>query len=67
MGKSISRKELKAGDLVFFKTGWLTKHVGIYIAGDKFLHASTSKGVTISYLTNAYWQSKYWKARRILK
>lgn len=64
-GKDIERNQLQAGDLVFFKTGPFFRHVGIYLEHDKFLHASTSLGVTISKLDNVYWKSKYWKAKRI--
>ena len=64
-GKRIEKTKLQAGDLVFFKTGKLTRHVGIYLEHGKFLHASTSHGVTISSLDNIYWKSKFWKAKRI--
>ena len=64
-GKYIKRDKLQAGDLVFFKTSKLFRHVGIYLEQGKFLHASTSLGVTISRLDNHYWKSKYWKAKRI--
>jgi len=64
-GKNIERNQLQAGDLVFFKTGKLKRHVGIYLEHGKFLHASTSQGVTISRLDNDYWKSKYWRAKRI--
>lgn len=65
IGKSVGRSELRPGDLVFFKTGWFDRHVGIYVEHGKFLHASTSSGVTISELDENYWKSAYWKARRI--
>lgn len=65
LGKKVNQSSLKIGDLVFFKTSFKVRHVGIYIGEGKFLHASTSKGVTISYLDNVYWSSKYWTARRI--
>jgi cell wall-associated NlpC family hydrolase len=40
--KKISRKKMKAGDLVFFK-GWVrTGHVGIYIGNGRFIHAPSS-------------------------
>ncbi|MCO6553023.1 MAG: C40 family peptidase [Gilliamella sp.] len=57
----------KAGDLVFFKTGRSRSglHVGIYYADGKFLHASTSKGVTYSNLNESYWKKHYWMARRV--
>lgn len=64
-GKKVSRKDLKIGDLVFFKTGRNTRHVGVYIGDNQFVHASTSRGVMISTLNN-YWNNSYWQGRRIL-
>jgi len=64
-GAEVSKDRLKAGDLVFFKTGWTTRHVGIYLSDSKFLHASTSQGVMISTLENSYWKRKYWLSRRL--
>ena len=63
--KKIKKGNLKAGDLVFFKTGFKQKHVGIYLSGNKFLHASTSKGVMISNMGNPYWKKHFLNARRI--
>ena len=65
LGKRINKSELQAGDLVFFKTGYRSRHVGIYLRNNQFLHASTSKGVIISHLNNPYWANAYWQARRI--
>lgn len=64
VGIPVSRNELNAGDLVFFKTGRRTRHAGIYIEDGRFLHASTSQGVIISRLDNPYWARHYWTARR---
>lgn len=64
-GKNINRSDLIPGDLVFFRTGHHTWHVGIYLEDKKFFHASSSKGVTISRLDNVYWKAKYWKSIRI--
>jgi cell wall-associated NlpC family hydrolase len=66
-GKKISRRKLASGDLVFFKTGWSQRHVGIYLDDDQFLHASTSKGVTRSSLRDSYWSEHFWQARRVLR
>ena len=57
--QSISRRQLKEGDLVFFKIN-STKvgHAGIFLFDEYFAHASTSRGVMISKLTDIYW-SKY--------
>ncbi|MEJ2689416.1 MAG: NlpC/P60 family protein [Deltaproteobacteria bacterium] len=65
LGKKVSTKSLRPGDLVFFKTGLYSKHVGIYLDKRKFIHASTSLGVTISSLDDYYWSKKYWKSVRI--
>lgn len=52
--------ELQEGDLVFFNTGGRgISHVGIYVQNNKFLHASTSQGVTISDLNDKYWNPKF--------
>lgn len=63
-GIEVSNK--KTGDLVFFKTGYKKRHVGIYLNKGHFMHVSTSKGVIISRLDNPYWRSHYWKTQRIL-
>lgn len=65
LGKEIGKNELQAGDLVFFRTGSNSRHVGIYLEENKFLHASQSRGVTISKLDNTYWRANYWKSIRI--
>ncbi|WP_284204939.1 NlpC/P60 family protein [Psychromonas marina] len=65
-GYLVYRNQLQIGDLVFFKTGWNTRHVGIYIGNEEFIHASTSQGVITSSLNNVYWKPRYWQAKRIL-
>ncbi|MGY6561543.1 MAG: C40 family peptidase [Luteibaculaceae bacterium] len=64
--KAISTKKLKEGDLVFFNiAGKKTSHVGVYIQNDKFVHASTKAGVTISSLQNPYYKKHFAKAARL--
>ncbi|WP_348762186.1 NlpC/P60 family protein [uncultured Salinisphaera sp.] len=65
IGLSISKSDLRIGDLVFFKTGRLSRHVGIYLGQGRFMHASSSAGVTISRLDNVYWRHHYWQSRRV--
>lgn len=64
-GVSVSRNELKPGDLVFFKSGPTGRHVGIYVADGKFLHTSSMIGVTISSLDEKYWNKRFVAARRM--
>ena len=65
LGKRTKQKTLRAGDLVFFKTGFTRRHVGIYLDDGVFVHASESGGVMKSSLESRYWADHYWKARRI--
>lgn len=55
------KEELKEGDLVFFRSGKKSRvsHVGIYLVNNFFVHSSTSSGVMISNLNEAYWKKKF--------
>lgn len=64
VGQEVSVRQLQPGDLVFFRTGWKQRHVGIYLGQGEFMHASTRQGVTLSRLDNPYWQQAWWMARR---
>lgn len=64
-GSKIRRKAVRTGDLVFFKTGRKTLHVGIAVNSGEFLHASTSNGVMISKLGKSYWRNRFLAARRV--
>ena len=51
----VSKRNLREGDLVFFHNGRkkrIASHVGIYLKDNKFIHASTSRGVIISSLND---------------
>ncbi len=72
-GEKIKIKDVEKGDLLFFKTSKRSNrinHVGmvVTIEGDevKFIHASTSRGVTVSSLREGFWNSAFVKATRIL-
>jgi cell wall-associated NlpC family hydrolase len=65
-GRPVGSGPLRVGDLVFFKVPGKGRHVGIYLGGSEFAHASTSKGVMISNLEDRFWGQAYWTARRYL-
>ena len=65
--RKVTRRQLKEGDLVFFHNGKSRKkvtHVGIYLKKDKFIHASTSRGVIVSNLNEDYWQHCWMRGGR---
>ncbi len=72
-GKKIRIKDVTKGDLLFFKTNKRAKrinHVGMVVKVEndeiKFIHASTSRGVTVSSLREGFWNHAFVKATRIL-
>ncbi|MCX8676695.1 MULTISPECIES: C40 family peptidase [unclassified Apibacter] len=72
-GTFVSKHNLKKGDLIFFAHTPKSRisHVGIVESVSPtgeifFIHASSSKGVTISSLDTAYWSAKFRTGKRIL-
>ncbi len=59
----LDKKNLRKGDLVFFINSYTTSkyitHVGIYIGNYQMIHASSSKGVSITSLNNIWWKDKF--------
>ncbi|MGE5629067.1 MAG: C40 family peptidase [Solirubrobacterales bacterium] len=67
-GTSVSRENLRPGDLVFFNTYTTLGHVGMYIGGGQFIHASSgSHRITVSSLGESYYSSRYAGAKRYIK
>ena len=73
-GEKVDRKELRKGDLVFFK-GRSTKggvgHVGIVVDADEkgnftFIHAATSKGITVSSCSEPYYAARFMGGKRVI-
>ena len=67
-GTSVSKENLKAGDIVFFANTYTSgiSHVGIYAGNGQFIHSPNSRS-TVSYsdLTSGYWSNHYHGARRM--
>lgn len=68
MGTSVSKNNLKPGDIVFFANTYASgiSHVGIYAGNGQFIHSPNSRS-TVSYsdLTTGYWANHYYGARRM--
>jgi len=70
LGAKVDRRDLQAGDLVFFRTKGMgpffkSRHVGVYLGGGEFAQASGRLGVNVTPLSNRYWSKKYEGARRL--
>jgi probable lipoprotein NlpC len=73
LGRKISVNQVKPGDVLFFGTGRKkneVSHSGIVTEAKndevRFIHASTSLGVTEDYLNSPYWSKVFLFAKRIL-
>ena len=65
VGTVIKFGQEKPGDLVFFETYCPgPSHVGIYLGRDYFLHASSSRGVTVDRLSSDFFGPRYLGAKR---
>jgi cell wall-associated NlpC family hydrolase len=62
---------LKKGDLVFFirsyRTSQFVTHSGIYVGDGKFIHTSSSNGVTVTSLNDPWWSERYLLATRVFR
>ena len=68
-GRPVSKKNLKPGDLVFFKNPRNQKlyHVGIFIDDNTFVHApGQGRPVSYGHLTNPYFKKHYIGSRTYL-
>lgn len=66
-GRAVSKGDLRQGDLVFFATARRSRvsHVGIYIGGGRFVHASgRGKDIRTAALNSSYFKRRYLGARR---
>ncbi|WP_455542212.1 C40 family peptidase [Intestinibacter sp.] len=69
-GTTVSKSNLKVGDLVFFDTNGSNdgnvSHVGIYIGSNQFIHSSSSKGKVVISDFTTYYNNAFVRAKRVL-
>lgn len=73
-GQSVSRNNLKVGDLLYFyipgrfKSNNVVGHVGIYIGNQRMIHAGISpkNGVQIAKINTNYWKKTFLGAKRVI-
>ena len=65
--RRVRKGKLREGDLVFFhgRKRRRVSHVGIYLKDGKFVHASTSRGVMVSRLSEDYWDEHWMRGGRV--
>lgn len=67
-GVKVARENLRPGDVVTFdiRNNGSIGHVGIYLGGDQFIHASSTKGKVVIARFSTY-NEKYMGARRFIR
>lgn len=64
-GYPVSRDVVMAGDLVVFNVR-KSPHIGIMMNQREFVHASSSKGVSVGNIDSLYWRRSLSQFRRVL-
>ncbi len=64
--KKIDKRDMQPGDLIFFgnKGKKRINHVGVYMSDNRFIHASSSDGITVSHLDERYWKKRFVGTKR---
>lgn len=65
---TVQRKHIQPGDLLFFDgstVGAGIGHVGLYVGDGRMIHASSSRGVIVSGIDEAYYNRRYRQAGRV--
>lgn len=61
----VKKAHMREGDLLFFRIEGKVSHVGVYLGGNRFIHApSSGKQVSITTLDNPYWKTRLTKTGR---
>ncbi|MCT9810266.1 C40 family peptidase [Acidovorax sp. Be4] len=67
VSSTIDRGDLQRGDFVFFNTsGGRYSHMGIYVGGERFVHAPSSGGIVrVAAMDNPYFRKRFTEARTV--
>lgn len=66
-GREVELAEVRPGDLLFFRLESASvNHVAIALGRDRFIHASSSRGVVVDRLMDDYFSRRFVEARRVL-
>jgi murein DD-endopeptidase len=66
LAQSVRARDLRRGDLLFFdQEGKKSSHVGIYLGGNRFVHAPSTGGRVRTDGLDAYWREHLVEAKRI--
>lgn len=62
---SVSRADLRAGDLLFFRIDGKMQHVGMYVGNGKFVHApSSGRQVSVASLSSDFYAHAFLRGGR---
>jgi cell wall-associated NlpC family hydrolase len=63
--RSVGRHELRTGDLLFFRIDGKMSHVGLYLGGQRFVHApSSGRKVSVASLDSPFYDAAFTRAGR---
>lgn len=62
---AVARHELRPGDVLFFEIEGKMQHVGLYVGGNRFVHApATGRTVSVASLASDFYDQAYLRAGR---
>ncbi len=63
--RTVDRKDIRKGDLLFFSIEGKMSHVGMYLGGERFVHApSSGRTVTVAKLNSPFYAKAFLRAGR---
>lgn len=64
--RTVDRKDMQIGDLLFFSIEGKMSHVGMYLGGERFVHApSSGRTVVVAQLNSPFYAKAFLRAGRV--